>query len=246
MMDVFTEFLRFLDETMSGNVLLAIVALWGTFGVMGHYVLISRRLRIEERKSHLELDVLRAKLEASVYIKNKSLTRDPKNFNDVNHLIVESVGTGILDGSFDSIDAVESAFIRSLGVDTGRTKVKKGEVFVLTPHHSRFEKSYRIIKNVCSSLGLKATRGDESFTQSSILKHVVQKIVEAEVVFANIDGRNPNVFYELGIILTSEINEVPFDVANQRMIVWSNESELEHKITKAMAVYSLGLDANLD
>jgi hypothetical protein len=209
----------------------------------------SRRLRIYEKKSHLELDLLRAKLESEVYRKNKSLTSDPVNFEDVNHLVIDSVGSEAHKNIKESDLIKNSEFLKSIGVDAPKIEQKSGQVFVLTPHHSEFDRTYKTIKDVSSGLNLTISRGDETYTESSILKHILEKILEAEIIFANIDGRNPNVFYELGIaqtlgkpvfLLTSEITSVPFDVANQRMIVWDTEETLRMGLTRALALYGLG------
>ena len=52
---------------------------------------------------------------------------------------------------------------------------------------------------------------------------------------ANIDGRNPNVFYELGIahaldkvtiLVTKSIKSVPFDLRGKKLVVYQDADEL--------------------
>ena len=197
-----------------------------------------RKSRITDRRAHLELDLLRLQLEREVYKSTKGLTSDPKNFEDVNHLVMDSTEAVLDSGN-------RSSFFSSLGIDFKTMNVLKGTAFVLTPHHPDFDQAYQIIKKTTEALGFKVERGDEKFTEGPILRHVLKKIVTSELILANIDGRNPNVFYELGlaqslgkrvIILTSEVESAPFDVRDQRMVVWSNAQELELALTRAIAV----------
>jgi hypothetical protein len=72
-------------------------------------------------------------------------------------------------------------------------------------------------------------RGDKEFGSGSIIEHVMESIVCADLVIADLTGKNPNVFYELGVrhatgtgtILISEgIDHVPFDLRPLRVIVY--------------------------
>lgn len=210
-----------------------LIALVSTMLVYTNY----RRMRIEDKRAHMELDILRRQLEASVYMANRDLTADPKNFSDVNHLVIDSVRS-------DERSRPISDFFESQGVDLEELKTVSGLAFVLTPHHPEFDLSYRLIKSTTEALGYKVERGDETYSHGPILPHILKKIASSELVLANIDGRNPNVFYELGIaqaigkrviLVTSEIESAPFDVRDQRMVTWSNEQNLELGLTRAIA-----------
>src|SRR5689334_15801453 len=63
-------------------------------------------------------------------------------------------------------------------------------------------------------------RADQSARPSEIITHVIDQLATAEIVIADLSGRNPNVFYELGvrhavnsntILITNDIDDVPFD-----------------------------------
>jgi nucleoside 2-deoxyribosyltransferase len=70
--------------------------------------------------------------------------------------------------------------------------------------------------------GLQCQRGDERILTTSILEKIVGYIQEADVLIADCSGRNPNVFYEMGIahalakpviLITSDpIEDAPTDV----------------------------------
>ena len=116
-------------------------------------------------------------------------------------------------------------------------------MFVLTPFHPRYEKTYDLISNVCNKVGLKCSRGDEQFIRGGVLSHILKELTSASIVIANIDGRNPNVYYELGIahaldkdviLISSSVEEVPFDLKSQRLIVWKHPAELEKELNTTL------------
>lgn len=136
-----------------------------------------------------------------------------------------------------------SRFLKGFGIDIDNISIKNDLVFVLTPFHPDFENAYADIRETCQSLKLTAMRSDEEYIQTDILKHVIKCIVEARAIIANIDGRNANVFYELGIahalnkptILVSKVDtSVPFDVQGQYIILYNSDFELKTKLREAL------------
>jgi hypothetical protein len=93
--------------------------------------------------------------------------------------------------------------------------------FVLMPFDSTFDDVYRIgIKEAAASLDILAERVDEQIYQEGILERIHRQIEVADIVIADMSGKNPNVFYEVGyahakanltILLTSNVEDIPFD-----------------------------------
>jgi nucleoside 2-deoxyribosyltransferase len=88
-------------------------------------------------------------------------------------------------------------------------------------------------------LGYKCLRGDEQIATGDILARILKLICSARLVIANIDGRNPNVFFELGIALSMDKDVVivannntnnPFDIMRENIVLWQNHSELRTKL----------------
>lgn len=94
--------------------------------------------------------------------------------------------------------------------------------------------AYKLIaKPVCKEFDLDVQRADEIFTSNPILDDIIASIDESTVVIADISGKNPNVFYELGmshtlkrtqtiLITHEEYNGTPFDIAHFRIIKYEN------------------------
>jgi hypothetical protein len=73
--------------------------------------------------------------------------------------------------------------------------------FVLMPFDAAFDDAYKLgIKDTAEQLGIRAERVDEQiFHKENILERVYSQIDAADLIIADLTGRNPNVFYETGI-----------------------------------------------
>lgn len=118
-------------------------------------------------------------------------------------------------------------------------------VFVLMPFHNKFRDIYRAgIKPACENVGAHCERADEQISTESILWRVYSQIARADVIVAEMTGRNPNVFYEVGyahalnrqvILLTKNAEDIPFDLKDYPHIIYRGridtlKVELENRI----------------
>jgi hypothetical protein len=83
------------------------------------------------------------------------------------------------------------------------------------------------LKAVAERLELSIKRADDFFTSQEIISEIWTALLRAAVVIADCTGRNPNVFYELGlahaigkptILITQNNDDVPFDLRHRRFI----------------------------
>lgn len=102
------------------------------------------------------------------------------------------------------------------------------KAFVLMPFVPDFDDVFEhIIRTPLEAVGFSVSRADEVRGSRSIMHDVVQGIVDAELIIADLTGANPNVYYELGIahalrkkvvLLAQDLEEVPFDLRAYRVI----------------------------
>lgn len=123
--------------------------------------------------------------------------------------------------------------------------------FVLMPFKDEFTSIYKsIINPIVTSLNLKCLRADEIFTSTKIVEDIFKNIKKSNLLIADLTGKNPNVFYELGIshslnkeviLLTQEISDVPFDISHYRIIIYqdtiSGAEKLKHDLTNYIQEY---------
>ena len=105
--------------------------------------------------------------------------------------------------------------------------------FVIMPFKEPFDSYYKkLLTPAIKDAGLKPIRADEIYGVKPIIDDITREIREAEVIIADVTGKNPNVNYELGlahalgkqvIIVTRELEDVPFDYRQIRVINYNTE-----------------------
>src|SRR5258708_4765402 len=101
--------------------------------------------------------------------------------------------------------------------------------FVLMPLATGFEDAYQLaVKPACEAAGAYTERGDETVFRDSLDQRVYNQIAKADLLVAEMTGRDPSVFYETGyahalgktvILLTERAEDIPFDLKQYPHIV---------------------------
>lgn len=103
-------------------------------------------------------------------------------------------------------------------------------IFVAMPFAQEMRPIYtdHILK-VARKLNISCNRGDDFFTTNSIIDEVWSALYHCDLCIVDCTGRNPNVFYELGIahtlgrkavLIAQRIEDIPFDIRHIRVIVY--------------------------
>lgn len=80
--------------------------------------------------------------------------------------------------------------------------------------------------------GLIPQRADDLYRPSTIVNDIWDFTKNAKVLLADLSGKNPNVFYELGlahaaakpvILITESMDDVPFDLRSLRIIIYDTK-----------------------
>lgn len=128
-------------------------------------------------------------------------------------------------------------------------QVREGEsCFVMMPFSDQIGGYYaKIYEPAIEKTGLRPIRADDDiFAVGKIIDQVWAGITAARVLVAELTGRNPNVFYELGlahalkkpvVLVASNESDVPFDVRHIRVIYYDKDDpfwgdKLVKKITE--------------
>jgi tetratricopeptide (TPR) repeat protein len=106
--------------------------------------------------------------------------------------------------------------------------------FVLMPFSSEFKNQWDFaFVPAIESVNLRAFRGDEeALGTNMIMKDITQSIYDAQIIVADLTGRNPNVMYELGlahaakkpvIMLVQSDDDIPFDIKHIRYLPYNDK-----------------------
>jgi len=128
------------------------------------------------------------------------------------------------------VDADTAGTLRRL--EKSVTLQEGDSCFVMMPFAEPVGTYYRTIYEVAiKKTGLRPVRADDDmFATGKIVDQVWTGIQAAKVLVAELTGRNPNVFYELGlahalqkpvVLVSSNEKDVPFDVQHIRVIYYN-------------------------
>ena len=107
-------------------------------------------------------------------------------------------------------------------------------VSVMMPFHPGFDEVYRVLGETVERAGLKCRRADDIWENPAVMQDVVSLIDRSRVVICDCTGRNPNVFYEIGIahtlgreviLITQSQEDIPFDLRHLRYVPYLNNAE---------------------
>ena len=135
------------------------------------------------------ISILRENYEDKIAELNSRLLATEERWKDVNHLLLDGQRKQPDHDVDPHVDA--RRFLRQFGIDATRPEVDPKLIFVLTPFSQREASTFRAVQNIAQRIGFRAVRGDEEFVRDEILPHVVQLIVQARIVVANISGPKP-------------------------------------------------------
>lgn len=142
--------------------------------------------------------------------------------NQKHRVLDVSQGAGILQETATSLTRLEKSVV-----------VQQGDgCFVMMPFAEPVGGYYQTIyEPAILKAGLKPIRADDDiFSIGKIVDQIWLGIQAAKVLVAELTGRNPNVFYELGlahalqkpvVLISSNENDVPFDVQHIRVIYYN-------------------------
>jgi hypothetical protein len=122
------------------------------------------------------------------------------------------------------------------------------DVFMVMPFKKELTSVYvDHIKPAVNNMGLTIKRGDDPFSEHNIMRDVWSLTCNARMIIADCTGRNPNVFYEMGIAhtlgkllipITQRKEDIPFDIRGMRYIQYETSprglKQLEEELVSAI------------
>jgi hypothetical protein len=146
--------------------------------------------------------------------------------------------------------AVDTAPIPPVATHTGARTERKMRCFVVMPFE---DEDLQIVYEdyvkpaLVDGCNLLCERGDDVFGSDVIMDDILKSIENADVVLADLTGKNANVFYEVGIchtlrkqviLLAQSADDVPFDLRHRRVLIYDYSprgcKRLESKLKERM------------
>jgi hypothetical protein len=121
-------------------------------------------------------------------------------------------------------------------------------VFVLMPFAPEFDDAYKLaIRPAAEAAGAYCERIDEQIFADNILARLYNQIAKADLLVADMTGRNANVFYEAGyahalaktvVLVTRREDDIPFDLKHYPHIIYGNSlATLKEELSARIAYH---------
>lgn len=200
------------------------------------YVIYKNKIRKRDKLTAPHLSYQRELLENDVYKSVEELTKDSINFADTNHLLLDASNNDELKSNKE---VPNLSYFIDLGIVGDEFVVQDRQITCLMPFNNKYNSLYDTIKTCCTFNGYNCMRTDEEKIESNVnlRKFIVTKIIQAQVVIAVLDGRNPNVLYEVGIahaigklvillVKRDKSNDLPENLKGNRLLIYKNDEDL--------------------
>lgn len=230
------------NDRMERNALLLIIYMVVIFVIVYIFWI---RLRFNRKNKEintlsklLEYSKKRTEIEEEIRLLTKQLERsDLSEYLDMNRLVFagqNEIGR--------NVGINYNSFLTQFGLLNEEIEVRKNSAVFLTPFNTEGEELFRECQKILSDLDIFLQKTDNYVEKEDILMNVVSLIVKSEIIIVNINGRNPNVYYELGIahaigkptILLSKIDfgldDIGFDIRQKRIIMYRSSKDLEQQL----------------
>lgn len=108
------------------------------------------------------------------------------------------------------------------------------QVSAMMPFSAPFTAVYNAIRAAVEAAGLHCDRVDGIWENHTVIQDVISLIDRSAFVICDCTGRNPNVFYEIGIahtlgkeviLITQNGDDIPFDIQHIRYLNYLNNGE---------------------
>lgn len=220
--------------------ILAIVVVlqtWWSF----HRLTNKKSFETSDLQSLIEYSKKRKEIDEEIAHLTRSLMKtDVGQFVDLNRLAFS--------GQLSSIysDAVNyDKFLERFGIHGGEATVKLGTAAFLSPFNEDGDRLFRSCQNILGKINIFLRRTDNVVNKDDILMNIVHLIVQSEIILVNLNERNMNVYYELGIahaigkptillaqteFSNNDLKRVGFDIDHKYIIPYSNEDTLEKEL----------------
>jgi hypothetical protein len=126
-------------------------------------------------------------------------------------------------------------------------------VSAMMPFHPSFDAVYATLQRTAEASNLRCRRADDIWENPAVIQDVVALIDRSSVVICDCTGRNPNVFYEIGIahtlgreviLITQPEADIPVDLRHLRYVQYLNNGEGLNALSARLHPRLSGLAAN--
>jgi hypothetical protein len=161
---------------------------------------------------------------------NQLISRDPKNLEEIKRYLGDKTSVPVVSELISTAhqEAPKKIITFSPQVFQIPTSPQNDKlVAVMLPF--KLQKTFDAIKNTCDTLSLDCLKADDIWVSTTFIQDIFELIFTSRVVVADFTGKNPNVFYEVGIAhtlgktvipITQSMGDIPSDLGHHRALLY--------------------------
>jgi hypothetical protein len=161
---------------------------------------------------------------------SEMVKKDGKNFNEIKSYVSDKLGKPEVSDFISTAHTETPKRIVTFSPQVFDIPTKPQNdklVTVMLPF--KLQASFEAVKEACDNLNLECAKADDIWENPTFIQDIFELIFTSRVVVADFTGKNPNVFYEVGIAhtlgktvvpITQSINDVPSDLGHHRALVY--------------------------
>lgn len=197
-----------------------------------------RTVEVQKLDRLMEYSKKRKELDEEINLLTRELLHSSlSEYLDINRLVFEGQNVIVNNKSINY-----NSFFEQFGLLNEKIEVRKNSAVFLTSFNKEGEDLFHECQRILGGLDIFLQRTDNYVDKEDIMMNIISLIVQSEIVIVNINGRNANVYYELGIshaigkptILLSKTNfhseDIGFDIRQKRIIMYSSINDLEKQL----------------
>ena len=156
------------------------------------------------------------------------ISKDPKNLQELKHFISDKYSTPIVSEFISTSHAEMPKRMVTFSPQVFEIPTKpQNEKLVTVMLPFKLQESFTAVKHACDKLGLECKKADDIWENATFIQDIFELIFTSKVVVADFTGKNPNVFYEVGIAhtlgktvipITQSFEDVPSDLGHHRAL----------------------------
>lgn len=175
---------------------------------------------------------------------NQIVEKDPTNFEELKSFISHKYSAPVVSDFVSTAHKEVPKRMVTFAPQVFSIPAKeqnKQLVAVMLPF--KYAATFAAVKAACDSLSLTCLKADDIWENSTFIQDVFDLIFTSQVVVADFTGKNPNVFYEVGIAhtlgktvipITQNIEDVPSDLGHHRALKYLPNQEGYQDMTKEL------------
>ena len=200
--------------------------------------------KIEIHDSASIIKYQREQMENRIYDATEKLMADTIHFADTNHLLLDASTSNSLEVKRE---VPNYSYFNDLGIMPTDFDVKDKTILCLMPFNNKYNTLYSTIKHSCSYCGYECQRTDDEKLENNVnlRRYIITRIIQAQAVVAVLDGRNPNVMYEIGIahaigklvillVKREKSSDLPENLKGNRLLIYRDEDDLYSQLTTTL------------